>query len=126
MESLKDLERKISENMSDFYEKEMGLRPSAVRTAIQGDLVIIRFENALSPSEINLIRQEAGKRLIQEVYEKLSRQIFPGLQSLLRQLTGKEAVGLEIELHEHSREKVFLIMMEVPLEEPFPHEAPEG
>jgi uncharacterized protein YbcI len=126
MESLKDLERKISENMSDFYEKEMGLRPSAVWTAIQGDLVIIRFENALSPSEINLIRQEAGKRLIQEVYEKLSRQIFPGLQSLLRQLTGKEAVGLEIELHERSREKIFLIMMEVPLEEPFPHEAPEG
>lgn len=126
MESLKDLERKISENMSDFYEKEMGLRPSAVRTAIQGDLVIIRFENALSPSEINLIRQEAGKRLIQEVHEKLSRQIFPGLQSLLRHLTGKEAVGLDIELHERSREKVFLIMMEVPLEEPFPPEAPEG
>ena len=126
MEFLKDLEQKISEKMSDFYEKEMGLRPSAVQTAIQGDLVIIRFENALSPSEINLIRQEAGKRLIQEVHEKLSRQIFPGLQTILRQLTGKEAVGLDIELHERGYEKIFLITMETPFEEPFPHEAPEG
>ena len=69
MESLKDLEQEISQKMSDFYEKELGLRPSGVHTAIQGDLIIIRFENVLSPSEINLITQESGKRLIKEIHE---------------------------------------------------------
>jgi uncharacterized protein YbcI len=126
MESLKDLEQKISQKMSDFYEKEMGLRPSGVHTTIQGDLIITRFENALSPSEINLITQDSGKRLIKEVHERLARQILPGLQSILRHLTATEAVGLDIELHERSREKIFLITMETPLEGPPAQDAPEG
>lgn len=126
MESLKDLEQKISQKMSDFYEKELGLRPSAVRAAFQKDLLIIRFENALSPSEVNLITQEAGKRLIKEVHEKLAQQIFPALQSTLQHVIGKQAVGLDIELHERGREKIFYITMEAPLEEPPPQEVPEG
>ena len=126
MKLLKDLEEKISQKMSDFYEKELGLRPSGVHTAIQGDLIIIRFENALSPSEINLITQESGKRLIKEVHERLARQILPGLQSILRHLTGTEAVGLDIELHERSREKIFLITIEAPLVAPPSHEDLEG
>ena len=126
MKSLKDLEQDISEKMADFYESALGLRPSAVRTAIQGDLIIIRFKDALSLSEINLSSQEAGKRLIKLVHEKLSQQIFPILQSVLRNLTGKEAVGLDIELHERSREKIFLIPMEAPLEESLSREAQEG
>ncbi|MGH7274090.1 MAG: Na-translocating system protein MpsC family protein [Nitrospiria bacterium] len=125
MESLKDLEQKISQKMSDFYEKELGLRPSAVRSAFQGDLLIIRFENALSPSEVNLITQEAGKRLIKEVHEKLAQQILPGIQSILRHLTGRKAVGVDIEFHERGREKVFFITMETPLEEPPAQETPE-
>lgn len=126
MESLKDLEHKISQKMSDFYEKDLGLRPSGVHTAIHGDLLIIRFENALSPSEINLITQNSGKRLIKEMHERLARQILPGLQSILRHLTATEVVGLDIELHERSREKIFLITMETPLVEPPSHEDLEG
>jgi len=126
LESLEDLELAISQKMSDFYEKELGLRPSGVHTAIQGDLIIIRFENALSPSEINLITQESGKRLIKEVHERLAQQILPGLQSILRHLTGKEALGLDIELHERSREKIFLITIETPLVAPPSHEDLEG
>ena len=126
MESLKDLEQEISQKMSDFYEKELGLRPSAVRAAFQEDLLIIRFENALSPSEINLITQEAGKRLIKEVHERLARQILPGLQSILRHLMAAEVVGLDIELHERSREKIFLITIETPLLAPPSHEDLEG
>ena len=126
MESLKDLEQKISQKMSDFYEKEMGLRPSGVHTAIQGDLIIIRFENVLSPSEINLITQESGKRLIKEMHERLARQILPGLQSILRHLAGTEAVGLDIELHERSREKIFLITIVTPLLAPPSREDLEG
>ena len=126
MESLEDLELAISQKMSDFYEKELGLRPSGVHTAIQGDLIIIRFENVLSPSEINLITQESGKRLIKEMHERLARQILPGLQSILRHLTGTEPVGLDIELHERSREKIFLITIEAPLVAPPYHKDLEG
>src|SRR3972149_6244273 len=112
--------------MSDLYEKELGLRPSGVHTAIHGDLLIIRFENALSPSEVNLITQEAGKRLIKEVHEKLAQQIFPALQSTLQHVISKQAVGLDIELHERGREKIFYITMEASLEEPPAQDAPEG
>ena len=125
MESLKDLEQKISQKMSDFYQKDLGLRPSGVHTAIQGDLIIIRFENALSPSEINLITQESGKQLIKEMHERLAQQILPGLQSILRHLTAAEAVGLDIELHERSREKIFLITIKAPLVAPPSHEVLE-
>jgi uncharacterized protein YbcI len=119
---VKDLERMVSKEMGVFYEKEMGLRPSSVKTVIQGDLIIIRFENALSPSEMQLIQQEAGKRLIHEVFEKVSEQIFPRLQSLLQRLTEKKAVGFKIELQERGREKVFFINLVTPIEEAPPQE----
>lgn len=116
MDSLKELEKKISERLSDFYLKEMGLEPASVKTAVQEDLLISRFENALSPSEINLFHQEAGRRLIKEMNEKLAQEILPELQKVLYPLTGKKAVGLEIELHERGREKVFLITLESPID----------
>jgi uncharacterized protein YbcI len=94
----------------------MGFKPPLVKTAIQEDLLIIRIENALSPSEIILISQETGKRLIKEMNEKLAEEILPNLQIVLFPLTGKKAVGLEIELHERGHEKVFLITLESPNE----------
>ena len=118
MDSLKELEKNISTAFSAFYEKEMGFKPSLVKTGIQEDLLIIRIENALSPSEINLISQETGKRLIREMNDQLAQEILPELQKALFPFTGKKPVALEIELHERGREKVFLVTLESPINVP--------
>ncbi len=67
-------------------------------------------------SEINLISQEPVKKLIKEVNEKLAEEILPEFQKILFPLMKKIAGKLEIETHEHCREKVLLITIDSPID----------
>ncbi len=101
--------------MAQWYEKEMGMRPSEVKITSEGEMLFIRFKNVLCPSEINLSGQEAGQRLLREVNDRLCRQAFPLVKKIIVELTSVELLNLQVEFNLPLHEKLYILTLDRPL-----------
>lgn len=78
---------------------------------IVNDLIILRAREAISPSEINLGALKSGRLLLQEVNERVCRELQPDLDRILREITGLHLVDICVGLFMERREKVYLFTM---------------
>ncbi len=90
--SNKDLESRITREMSRFLKEQMGEQAEAVIARVLGDTIIVRFKGVLPPAEIRLSKDPGGARLINELKEKLIEKTKPLLESLIRDLTAADVV----------------------------------
>ena len=105
-----DLRRHIRCSLEEFFEQRMGGRwPTEV--SIVGDLIVLRCQEALSPSEINLGTMKAGRLLLQEVSESLCRELQPDLDTLLHEITGLRLVDICVGFFLERRERIYLFTM---------------
>ena len=111
------LKAELSKRLAAWYEREMGMRPSEVKITSEGEILFIRFKDVLSPSEINLSTQKAGKELIREVNERLCQQAFPRVKEIISELTGLELLDLQVESNLLLHEKLYVLILNRPLQE---------
>lgn len=111
------LKADLSERMAEWYEKEMGMRPSGVKVASEGEMVFVRFKNVLCPSEVNLSTQKAGRELIREVNERLCQQALPTVKEIVSEITGSELLDLQVEVNLPLHEKIYILTLDRPLQE---------
>lgn len=111
------LKTELSERMAEWYEKEMGMRPSGVKIASEGEVLFLRFKNVLSPSEINLSSYKAGKRLMREVNDKLCREEFMVVKDIIFELTGLGLIDIQVEVNIPLHEKIYILTLDHPLQE---------
>ena len=78
---------------------------------IVNDLILLRAREAISPSEINLSTLKSGRLLLQEVNERVCRELQPELDRILREITGLHLVDICVGLFMARREKVYLFTM---------------
>ena len=105
-----DLKQHLRCALQSFFEQRMGSRwPTEV--SIVGDLIVLRCKEALSPSEINLGTMKAGRLLLQEVSERLCRELQPDLDKLLREITGLRLVDICVGFFLERRERIYLFTM---------------
>jgi len=105
-----DLRRHIRCSLEEFFEQRMGGRwPTEV--SIVGDLIVLRCQEALSPSEINLGTMKAGRLLLQEVSESLCRELQPDLDKLLCEIAGLRLVDICVGFFLERRERIYLFTM---------------
>ena len=78
---------------------------------IVDDLILLRCKEAISPSEVNLGTLKSGRLLIQEVNERVCREIQPNLDRILREITGLHLVDICVGLFLEKREKIYLFTM---------------
>jgi uncharacterized protein YbcI len=110
------LKAELSERMASWYEKEMGMRPSAVKVTAEDEMVFSRFKDVLSPSVLNLSTLEPGRRLFREVIECLCRETFPAVKAIVSEITGRELLDMQVEINLHINEKIYILTLDRPLE----------
>src|SRR3970040_2306327 len=105
-----DLKQHIRCSLEEFFEQRMGGRWQ-LGVSIIGDLIVIRCQEAFSPSEINLGTLKAGRLLLQEVSESLCRELQPDIDKLLREITRLRLVDICVGFFLERREKIYLFTM---------------
>jgi len=109
-----DLKQHLRCALQIFSEQRMGGRWPA-EIGIVGDLIVLRCKEALSPSEINLGTMKAGRLLLQEVSERLCRELQPDLDKLLGEITGLCLVDICAGFFQERSERISLFTMNDPV-----------
>ena len=78
---------------------------------IVDDLILLRCKEAISPSEVNLGTLKSGRLLLQEVNDRVCRELQPDLDRIFREITGLRLVDICVGLFMERREKIYLFTM---------------
>jgi len=109
------LKTELSERMAKWYEKEMGMWPSEVKIASEGEVLLVRFKGVISPSEISLSTHKAGRKLLMEVNERLCQEEFMVVKDIISELTGLILIDIQVEVNTHLHEKIYILTLDRPL-----------
>lgn len=105
-----ELKQRLCQELKVFFAQQMAVS-GAIKVKIVDDLILLRCQAALSPSEIDIGTMKAGRRLVQQVSEKTSRELQPGLNRILNQVTGLQLMDVNVAIFWQRKEKVFLLTM---------------
>ena len=104
------LKARLRHALGEFFARRVGgLENTELK--IVDDLIILRCKEAISPSEVNLGTLKSGRLLLQEVNERVCRELQPDLDRILREITGLHLVDICVGLFLARREKIFLFTM---------------
>jgi uncharacterized protein YbcI len=82
-----------------------------IEIKIVDDLILLRCKEALSPSEANVATLKAGRFLLQEMSERLCRELQPNLNTHLYEITGLRLLDICVGLFVERRVKIYLFIM---------------
>ena len=104
------LKQELRRTLGEFFARRVGgLEHTEIK--IVGDLILLRCKEAISPSEVNLGALKSGRLLLQEVNERVCRELQPDLDRVLREIAGLNLVDICVGLFLDRREKIFLFTM---------------
>ncbi|MBI2999104.1 MAG: DUF2294 family protein [Deltaproteobacteria bacterium] len=104
------MRRRLCHALAEFFVQRMGGRGD-LEVKIVDDLILLRCKEALSPAEINLGTMKAGRLLLQEVSERLCRELQPDLDRLLYEITGRRLLDICAGFFVERGEKIYLFTM---------------
>ena len=105
-----NLKERLRHRLGEFLAHRVGGSEST-ELEIVNDRILLRCRQAISPSEINLGALKSGRLLLQEVNERVCRELQPDLDRILREITGLSLVDICVGLFLARREKIFLFTM---------------
>ncbi len=109
------LEADIGRAIVKFEKEYMGRGPVDTRTYLVDDMVIVRLRGVLTPAEQQLARSEdhsRGRRLIKEVRGELLESARALLESVVRDITGREVVSLHTDISTTTGERVIIFALD--------------
>ncbi len=101
---------RLCQEMSEFFAQRMAISGDT-EVKIVDDLILLRWKGALPPAEIEMGSMKAGRLLIQEVNDKVCRELQPTLKKFLNEITGLNLLDVGVGLFWKRGEKVFLLTM---------------
>lgn len=111
------LEAKISEAVSKFELEYMGRGPKTIKTYIMNDMIVVRLNGFLSPSEQKLTDNPQGI----ELFKKVRTSLFEGgrgyLETLLMDIIDVAIVSTHSDISTKTGEKIIVITADKSLEE---------
>lgn len=104
------MKKRLRHTLGEFFARRVGgLENTELK--IVDDLILLRCKEAISLSEVNLGTLKSGRLLLQEVNERVCRELQPDLDRVLREITGLHLVDICVGLFLERREKIFLFTM---------------
>ena len=110
------VESKISEAISKFEIEQMGRGPEKIRTIIFQDMIMIRIQGFLSPSEKNLATNREGIELIKKVRTALFENARTDLENAIRSVIDVNIISTHSDVSTKTGEKIIAIIVDQNLE----------
>ena len=104
------LKQRLCRALGEFLAQRVG-ESGGIEVRIVDDLILLRCKEAISPSEVNLGTLKSGRLLLQEVNERVCRELQPDLDRILREITGLHLVDICAGLFLARRERIYLFTM---------------
>lgn len=73
-----------------FQEQRTGHPPTAVTAVLQGNTLVVTFDNALTPAERSLSKDPEGAARVQEFHRQLFANSTDGIRQEIERITGRQ------------------------------------
>jgi uncharacterized protein YbcI len=117
MKTQGEIEAAICKAISRFEQDYMGRGPKHIHAHLIGDLLLVRLQGVLTVAEQQLVKTlpaEKGRDLLKEVRTQLIETARPVLGTLVKEITGVEAVSLHHDISVVTGEEVVLFTLAQP------------
>lgn len=105
------IEASITEAMVQFEREFMGRGPTRTRTYLLDDVVVVRLEGVLTPTEQQLAKDAPGVKLLKEVRTTLIEQGHETLKKIIRDHTGREVHSMHSDVSARTGERVLVFTL---------------
>ena len=93
-----DVHTDLAQALQEFWDEYAGIRPTRVRVVSGEGTIVVWLEEVLSPAERQMASAEEGRKVLQELEERILEQATPQLQRLVEGAAGQESTLAEVHL----------------------------
>ena len=93
-----DVHTDLAQALQEFWDEYAGIRPTRVRVVSGEGALVVLLEEVLSPAERQMASTQKGRKMLQELEERILEQARPQLQRLVESAVGKESTLAELHL----------------------------
>jgi len=105
------IERQISDAVTNFEKEYMGRGPLETKTYIIENMIIVRLKGVLTRAEMQLVKAEdsdRGRKLIKDVRIELIENGRPLLEAVVESITGQKVLSLHTDISTVTGERVII------------------
>jgi uncharacterized protein YbcI len=110
-QSIGQIEAKITESIIQFERDHMGRGPRLTKTKILDDMIIVRLDGVLTPSELQLAKNAEGVKLLKEVRTRLIEGAEALLKTMVKTVTGQEVLSIHSDISAQRGERVIIFIL---------------
>lgn len=106
------MEDEITKAMIQWEKDYMGRGPTAAKTDILRNMVIVTLKGVLSAAEKHLAADKEGMALIKKLRQQLIEQGRSELEEVIERLTSAKVVSLHTDISTKTGERVIIFVMD--------------
>ena len=107
-----ELPADLSQALGEFWEGFTGVRPTHVQVVVGERAIAVLLDEVLSPAEQQMAISETGRKVLQELGERVMEQARPQLQHLVEQALEERTILVEVHLNVASRSVLGFFQLE--------------
>jgi uncharacterized protein YbcI len=107
-----DLHTDLSHALGEFWKGFTGVRPTNIRVVAGERAVAVWLDEVLSPAEQQLFSSQTGRKMLQELGERVMEQARPQLHHLVEHALEERAILVEVHLDVASRSVLGFFQLE--------------
>ena len=93
-----DMNPNLALALQEYWDEYAGIRPARVRVVSGEGAIVVWLEKVLSPAEQQMANTQEGRKVLQELEERILEQAKPQLQRLVEGAVGQESILSEVHL----------------------------
>ena len=94
-----DVHTYLAQALQEFWDQYAGIRPTRVRVVSGEGAIVVWLEEVLSPAERQMASTQEGRKVLQELEERILEKAKPQLEQLVERAVGRESTLAEVHLH---------------------------
>jgi uncharacterized protein YbcI len=91
-----DVHTDLAQALQEYWDEYAGIRPTRVRVVSGEGAIVVWLEEVLSPAERQLASTQEGRKMMQELEERILDQARPHLQQLVEGAVERKSILTEV------------------------------